>query len=73
MLLYSVGVLMLNPEAIQKGEFDKGRVILFFMGKMLVLFLGISLGVHFMGNRIILAILNYVAQIFILGVSLKRN
>ena len=34
---------------------------------------GISLGVHFMGNKVIIPLLNYVIQIFLLGVSFNSD
>lgn len=53
----------------------KEKFVLFTMllGKIVILFLGLSLGVHFMGNRVIIPLLNYVVQIFLLGVSFEAT
>ena len=42
-----------------------------FLGKTIILVIAITFGVHLMGNRIIIPILIYVIQIFILYLSLK--
>ena len=55
----------------QNAQVDKWRVTRNFLGKLAILALGLTLGVHFMGNRIIIPVLNYVFQIFALALSLK--
>lgn len=52
---------------------DKTMMVLFFVGKLVMLFGGISLGVLFMGNRVIIPVLNYVVQIFLLIYSLSNR
>jgi hypothetical protein len=54
-------------------EYSKLNLALVFIGKMGIIFLGLSLGVHFMDKRVIIPLLNYVIQIFVLGVSFKRS
>ena len=58
----------------QDGRKSSGsKVAYLFIGKGLVLLIGLSLGVHFMGNRVVIAIINYVVQIFVLGTSVKNK
>ena len=40
---------------------------------LIILIMGLGIGVHFMGNKIIIALINYVIQIFILGFSIRRD
>jgi hypothetical protein len=65
--------MMMDPEVQSTGKLRKGRLMLYMLLHILFLFGSIGLGVHFMGNRIILAVLNYVIQIFALGVGLRKN
>ena len=51
---------------------ERGRIISLFIAKGIILFLGISLGVHFIGNKVIIPVIFYIVQIFILVFSLKR-
>jgi hypothetical protein len=59
--------------ATEPVEYSKLNLALIFVAKMAVIFLALSIGVHFMGKRIIIPLLNYVFQIFVLGVSLRRT
>tara|TARA_R110000868_G_scaffold55424_2_gene172256 strand:+ start:10357 stop:10728 length:372 start_codon:yes stop_codon:yes gene_type:complete len=54
-----------------KGQEKPDKFIMFAysLGKLLVLFGALSLGVLFMGNRIIIPVLNYAFQIFALCAS----
>lgn len=54
-----------------KGQEEPNKFIMFAyaLGKLLVLFGALSLGVLFMGNRIIIPVLNYAFQIFALCAS----
>lgn len=65
--------IMMDPEVKATGKVRKGRMMIYMFLHILFLFGSIGLGVHFMGNRIILAVLNYVIQIFVLGVGLRKN
>ena len=49
----------------------KMRVFLLFVLKLLILFGALSLGIHLMGKRVLIPLLNYVVLIFVLGLSLK--
>lgn len=69
-ILYSV---IFNQEARANRKIDKGKMFLYLLLHVLFLFGSIGIGVHFMGNRIILAVLNYVIQIFVLGIGLRKN
>jgi flagellar biosynthesis protein FliQ len=59
--------------SVEPVEYSKINMTLVFVGKIIIIFLGLSLGVHFMGKRVIIPLLNYVIQIFVLGVSFKRS
>lgn len=59
--------------ARRKESIDKLEVAGLFILKIVVLLSGITLGVHFMGSRVIFPVLNYVFQMFILTFSLKKN
>lgn len=73
LLMYIMHSIIFDQEALQKRRIDKGKLFLYMILHILFLFGSIGLGVHFMGNRIILAVLNYVAQIFVLGFGLRKN
>lgn len=62
-----------DPEAKRNGRFNKGRFSFLVICHALFLFGSIGLGVLFIKKRIILAVLNYVMQIFVLGVGLRKN
>lgn len=49
----------------------KLKVALLFILKLLILFGALSLGIHLMGKRVLIPLLNYVVLIFVLGLSLK--
>jgi uncharacterized membrane protein YccC len=44
------------------------RIIFLFVGKLVILFGALSLGVHLMGERVLMALINYVVLIFVLVV-----
>ena len=67
LLKYAVGQLLFGAKS------SRGKVIIAFLGKMLLILGALILGVHFVGDRIVIAILNYIAQIFIFGLCLKRQ
>ena len=54
------------------GGSSKMMIAVYAVGKMAILFLSLSLCVHFMGNKVIIALLNYVVQIFLLVFSIKK-
>ena len=59
--------------ATEPVDFSKLKLAMIFVAKMAIIFLALTIGVHFTGKRIIIPLLNYVIQIFVLGVSLKRS
>ena len=59
-----------SPEPV---EYSKLNLALIFVAKMAIIFLALTIGVHFMGKRIIIPLLNYVFQTFVLGVSMRRS
>jgi len=73
MLMAIMHGVMLDPEVRATGKINKSKLIIYMLLHILFLFGSIGIGVHFMGNRIILAVLNYVVQIFVLGIGLRKN
>jgi hypothetical protein len=55
------------------GASNKVKVVILFLLKMAILFGALALGVHLMGKRVIIPLLNYVVIIFVLGISLKNK
>ncbi|MFI5390481.1 MAG: hypothetical protein ACHQYQ_03895 [Bacteriovoracales bacterium] len=55
------------------GASNKTKVILLFLLKVAILFGALAFGVHLMGKRVIIPLLNYVVIIFVLGISLKNK
>jgi hypothetical protein len=55
------------------GASNKSKVFSIFILKIAILFGALALGVHLMGKRVIIPLLNYIVLIFVLGVSLKNN
>ncbi|MCR9204793.1 MAG: hypothetical protein NXH75_09460 [Halobacteriovoraceae bacterium] len=73
MLMAIMYSMMLDPEVRATGKIKKSKLAIYMLLHVSFLFGSIGIGVHFMGNRIILAVLNYVIQIFVLGVALRKN
>lgn len=57
----------------EKPRVDRGRILSLSLLKIIIMLGAISFGVLFMGNRIIIPVLNYVFIIFILAISLKQK
>lgn len=71
LLLSAVDALV---RAAKSGENNgTGGILFSFIGKAIILIIAISLGVHIMGNRIIIPILIYIAQIFVLYFSMNKD
>ncbi len=72
---------LLQPQNFLEDSQDKkiqGRkrtykIVVAFVIKLAILLGGLSLGVHFMGPRVIIPLLNYVIQIFILVLCFNRK
>lgn len=73
LLMYIMHVIIFDQQALKERKVDKVKLFLYMMLHILFLFGSIGLGVHFMGNRIIIPVLNYVAQIFVLAFGLRKN
>ena len=73
MLMAILHGLISDPEVKATGKIKKSRLFTYMFLHVIFLFGSIGIGVHFMGNRIIIAVLNYVVQIFVLGVGLRKN
>jgi hypothetical protein len=71
MLIDSVEAMAQSAAGVETGETFGPAVI--FLGKTLLLLAALSFGVHIMGKRIIIPLLNYVVQIFILYYSFRRK
>lgn len=54
-------------------EYSKFNMVLVFIGKMGIIFVALFISVQFVEKRVIIPLLNYVIQIFVLGVSFKRT
>lgn len=56
------------------NESESGLNTIFsFLFKAIILIAAITFGVHIMGNRVIIPILIYIAQIFILYISMNKK
>ena len=72
-LMYTLQKLMLSKESIESGRRDHVMIALMFVGKLFIVFGALGIGVHFIGNRIIIPLINYVVQILVLSISIRRN
>jgi len=59
--------------AADQKEVDKGQLVFMFITKAVILIAALTFGVQIMGNRIIIPIIIYVIQIFILYFSLNAK
>jgi hypothetical protein len=50
---------------------DKNKLLILSGGKIFVIIFSLAVGSHFIGNRIIIPLMNYVCMIFVLSVSFK--
>jgi hypothetical protein len=64
--------LLTNPGTQISEKKKKKKLFLFLMLKLIFLFAGLGFGVHFMGRRVIIPLLNYILQIAALGASLRN-
>jgi hypothetical protein len=71
MLIESVNTMV--QSAAGKPTEDTSSSVMMFLVKTLMLLVVLSFGVHFMGKRIIIPLLNYVIQIFILYFSFRQK
>ncbi len=71
MLLNSIDAI--TQKALSKESDKPSNIVINFLFKAIILIVAISFGVHIMGNRIIIPILIYIVQIFVLYFSLVEN
>jgi hypothetical protein len=68
LLVKATTKILFAPEGRKGGSTS---IVLINLIKISLLFLALSLGIHFIGNRIIISIINYCFQMVVLAVSLK--
>ena len=57
---------MLLPFVDTESQRSNKKIVLLFVGKLVILFGSLSLGVHLMGKRVLIPLINYVVLIFVL-------
>ena len=57
---------MLLPFIDTESRRSNKKIVLLFVGKLVILFGSLSLGVHLMGKRVLIPLINYVVLIFVL-------
>ena len=57
---------MLLPFVDTYSRRSNKKIVLLFVGKLVILFGSLSLGVHLMGKRVLIPLINYVVLIFVL-------
>lgn len=70
-LLRAVSSLMLVGEKSQKINIPSMFKLMFL--HLIILIIGLGIGVLFMGNTIIIGLINYIIQIFVLGLSMRKS
>lgn len=63
-------LLVIGIESEKVNMFSMFKLMFFHL---IILLIGLGIGVHFMGNKIIIGLINYIIQIFILGLSMKKG
>lgn len=72
MLINIIEYLALSVKLGNKEKINKWKVSGFFVGKLLALLIALTLSIQIMGDKLLIPVLSYVSQIFVLGVSLRR-
>ena len=66
-----------SSELVDSVRYDvkrkKLKIVALFIIKLLVLLMGLSLAIHFMGKRVIIPLISYILTIFILIISMKKE
>ena len=57
---------MLLPFIDTESRKSNKKIVLLFVGKLVILFGSLSLGVHLMGKKVLIPLINYVVLIFVL-------
>ena len=65
MLVVSLKEMVL-PFIDTESQRSNKKIVLLFVGKLVILFGSLSLGVHLMGKRVLIPLINYVVLIFVL-------
>ena len=72
-----LSMAMLSESVFEMTEGEDGgnrkKIVILFIGKFVVLALALTLGVQIMGSRIIIAVLNYVFQIFVITLCFYKK
>jgi hypothetical protein len=55
------------------GEIKPLNIITMFILKLIIMFTALTWGIHLVGNRIIIPLLNYILQILILTFAMRRT
>jgi hypothetical protein len=71
MLVNSVTSLIESVK--ENSEVNKSNILLNFIFKTILLVTAITFGVHIMGNRVIIPVIIYIFQIFVLYFSINRE
>ncbi|OUR92951.1 hypothetical protein A9Q84_20805 [Halobacteriovorax marinus] len=73
--MLSEAVFELIESQVKEGHIHnvKDKIMYLFMGKITILILSLLIGRQLMGNRIIIPVINYVIQIFILAFSISSK
>jgi len=72
LLFKFVGEILFQPLARKKTSKLVAKKMLFLFLKVFILGFSFSIGIHFIGNRIIVPLLNYIIHIFLFILCLKR-
>ena len=57
----------------KSSKFYNYKLVFIIISKFMIIICALYLAVHFMGNRVIIPVINFVVQIFILGFCLKKR
>lgn len=73
--MLSEAVFELIESQVTEGHIHnvKDKIMYLFLGKLTILILALLIGRQIMGNRIIIPVINYVIQIFILTFSIRTK
>ncbi|MGB0453918.1 MAG: hypothetical protein ACPGJV_09400 [Bacteriovoracaceae bacterium] len=70
-ILVTTGKNLVNAAlGVGSSQINKGSLVILFMTKLFIIFFALSLSVQFIGNKIILPLLNYVIHLFLLAFAL---
>ena len=64
---------LIRPHRIKDYKLYKKNLVFLFIGKLLILIGAILFGVQILESKIIIPVINYFLNIFVLGVSIKKD